>query len=51
MPSRTIDWKAIHKRLDMAAAAISEGFDPGPTEIRRSSRYPCERGSPAGTQA
>ena len=35
MPSRTIDWKAIHKRLDMAAAAISEGFDPAPEEIRR----------------
>ena len=35
MPSRAIDWEAIHRRLAVAATAISEGFEHGPDEIRR----------------
>jgi purine-binding chemotaxis protein CheW len=35
MQARTIDWEAIHRRLAVAAAAISGGLDRGPAEIRR----------------
>lgn len=35
MQARTIDWEAIHRRLAVASAAISGGFDPGPEQSRR----------------
>lgn len=35
MPAPTIDWDAIHRRLDLSAAAISGGFRHGAEEVRR----------------
>lgn len=35
MQAHTIDWEAIHRRLAVAAGAISGGLDHGPEEARR----------------
>ena len=35
MTSRTIDWEAIHRRLELAAIAITGGNGHGPEEVRR----------------
>jgi len=35
LPAPSIDWQAIHRRLAGAAAAISDGTERAPAEIRR----------------
>ncbi|MGA2974812.1 MAG: chemotaxis protein CheW [Spirochaetia bacterium] len=35
MQARTIDWEAIHRRLEVTAAAISGGLSHDPEQVRR----------------